>query len=201
MLEAVTPVQAKRIAVPGWKLVPAMLTLRVDPAAPPDGVTEVRVGGPATPLFTVNVTGLLTPFAVLALIVYVPGAAAKKTAEIEVALELTPLAVKPELVLRVAPPRLFPLRITDTGTPATPLGGLIPVNDGGPALMLKLSGLLTPPTVVATTLTGPEGATDGMLKTALIEETLDVKLLTTMPPPTVRDARVRLPPVMVTGTL
>ena len=67
--------------------------------------------------------------------------------------------------------------------------------------MLKLSGLLTPPTVVATTLTGPEGATDGMLKTALIEETLDVKLLTTMPPPTVRDARVRLPPVMVTGTL
>ena len=69
MFETERPEQAGRIAVPGWKLVPAILTLIVEPAAPPDGVTEVSAGGPAMGLFTVNVTGLLTPLAVLALMV------------------------------------------------------------------------------------------------------------------------------------
>ena len=69
MLETERPEQVTRIAVPGWKLVPVILTLIVEPAAPPDGVTEVSAGGPAMGLFTVNVTGLLTPLAVLALMV------------------------------------------------------------------------------------------------------------------------------------
>ena len=201
MLETVTPEHATRMAVPGWKLVPRMFTLTVDPAEAPEGVADVRVGGPAIGAFSVKVSGLLTPLALLALMVYVPGALPNKTAVMVVGLEITPLAVKPELVLSVAPPRLLPLSTTETGTPVKPLGGLIPVKDGGPALMLKLRGLLTPPTVVATTLTAPEGATDGILKTAVIELALDSRLLTTMPPPAVKDARVRLLPVIVTGTI
>ena len=69
MLETVTPEQAIRIAVPGWKLVPMMLTLTVDPAPAPEGVADVRVGGPAIGGFSVKVSALLTPLALLALIV------------------------------------------------------------------------------------------------------------------------------------
>ena len=67
-LETVTPSQDIKMAVPGWKLVPLMVTMTEEPTEALEGVDEIRVGGPAMGKLAVKVTGPLLPFKVLALI-------------------------------------------------------------------------------------------------------------------------------------
>ena len=102
------------------------------------------------------------------------------------------------------PVRFVPVNVTVTAVPRAPDVGLIDVSvGGGGAVIVNVTGLLTPPGVETVTFLAPRVAKLAMAKVAVTLVSLTtVTLLTVTPVPVMFTANVpvRLVPVSVTGT-
>jgi hypothetical protein len=203
-LLTVTPLPLTFTVEPAPKFVPVSVTGTLVPCTPLLGLTEVSVGAPA---FTVNVTPLLFSPPDVTVTVSAPVAALAaiwNVAVICVALTTTTLlTVTPlPLTFTVEPaPKFVPVSVTGTLVPCTPLVGLIEVSVGA-LPMVKVVGVVVPPSVVTVTFWCPGAAVAAMLNVAVTCVALTTTTLLTVMfgCPLITTSLSRFVPTSVTGT-
>jgi hypothetical protein len=156
---------------PETKLVPASVTLKLDPATPLLGVIEVSVGEAWE---IVNGTAALLPPEVLTVTLAAPTvafAAMLKVAVVWVEFTtLTLLTVTPALAIVTDAPdtKLDPVSVTGTLVPCVPLVGAMDVNVGAGGLIVNTAGALVPLEVETLTFVAPVAALAPIVNVAVI---------------------------------
>lgn len=194
------------------KPVPVSVTAVGVPRRPELGVIEARVGVPG--LTTANVSGLLSPPAVLTVTFLAVSAAVAEIANVAVIVlsftTVKPLTVMPPpfTLIPVEPVRPVPVRVTGTlllpVLPLAPVVGEIEVSEPGGTITVNVTALLVPAIDVVVTFLAPADALREIASVAVTEVSLTtVRPLTVMPPPDTLIAVVPVNPlpVSVIGTV
>jgi len=204
------------VSVSGPAFAPVAEFLRVTVpvfVVPLAGVVVKAGAGPVNagvPPVTVKGRVLLVPPGVVRPRFLIPSGAAREMFRVactdvgEITVRLVTGISAPIPVTANVPVRLVPVNVTVTLVPRAPDVGLIDVSvGGGGAVIVNVTGLLTPPGVETVTFLAPRVAKLAMAKVAVTLVSLTtVTLLTVTPVPVMFTANVpvRLVPVSVTGT-
>jgi hypothetical protein len=170
LLTAISGLVVETVA-PEAKLVPASVTVKLEPATPLEGLIEESVGGPRE---MVNGTAAVVPPDVVTVTLAAPVEALEPILNVAVICvpltTLTLLTVTPGLLTATVAPgtKFVPERVTPTAVPCVPAEGVIEVNVGDGELIVKADGLLVPAVVVTLTLVLPRAALGPIVKVAVI---------------------------------